>query len=97
MRCFVMLRGVLSRVIERLITLDRVLFMHEQGVPAACAQEIFDPRISPRNSAIVAAWREGRDGSAEAEGEAPPSGALDVMDPAAGLCKPCDWDSEPPP
>ena len=30
MRCFVMLRGVLSRPIERMITLDRLLFMKEQ-------------------------------------------------------------------
>ena len=56
MRCFVMLRGVLSRLIERLLTIDRVLFMHEAGLANAYADEIFDPEISPRSNAIVAAW-----------------------------------------
>ena len=50
-----MLRGVLSRLIERLLTIDRLIFMHEAGMGAAYAEEIFDPMISPRSNAIVAA------------------------------------------
>ena len=64
MRAFVMLRGVLARLIERLLTLDRLLFLHEAYEAAGTAQqagityaeEIFDPSISPRSTAIVAAW-----------------------------------------
>ena len=54
MRCFVMLRGVLSRPIERLITLDRLLFVHEAGLADAAVHEVFDPRLSPRSLAVVA-------------------------------------------
>ena len=50
MRCFVMLRGVLSRLIERLVTIDRLLFMQEAGLRTAYAEEIFDPRVSPRSN-----------------------------------------------
>ena len=49
------LRGVLSRPIERLITLDRLLFLRERGLAHAFTEEIFDPRVSPRSHAIVAA------------------------------------------
>ena len=66
MRCFVMLRGVLSRLIERLVTIDRLLFMQEAGLRTAYAEEIFDPRVSPRSNAIVAAWPEG-EGCVECE------------------------------
>lgn len=50
-----MLRGVLSRVIERVLTLDRLIFMHEAGIPDSYTEEIFDPIISPRSFAVVAA------------------------------------------
>ena len=66
MRCFVMLRGVLSRLIERLVTIDRLLFMQEAGLRTAYAEEIFDPRVSPRSNAIVAAWPAG-EGCVECE------------------------------
>ena len=55
MRCFVMLRGVLARLIERMLTLDRLMYLHEAGLHDAYAEEIFDPAISPRSCAIVAA------------------------------------------
>jgi hypothetical protein len=54
MRCFVMLRGVLSRLIERLVTVDRLLFMVEAGLGDAYAEEIFDPCVSPRSMVVVA-------------------------------------------
>ena len=54
LRCFVMLRGVLARPIERLVVLDRLLFVREAGYHDAFAEEIFDPRVSPRSTAIVA-------------------------------------------
>lgn len=74
MHCFVMLRGVLSRIIERVITLDRLIFMREAGLGDAYAEEIFDPRLSPRSMAIVAAWTANR--PADASG-------------AAGKCATC--------
>ena len=52
-----MLRGVLSRPIERLILLDRLLFAREAGLSEAYAQEVFDPLVSPRCYAIVATSR----------------------------------------
>ena len=56
MRCFCMLRGVLQRPIERIILLDRLLFMREAGLKDASMVEIFDPRTSPRSTAIIAGW-----------------------------------------
>ena len=43
MRCFVMLRGVLSRLIERLVTIDRLLFMQEAGLRTAYAERSLTP------------------------------------------------------
>ena len=34
--------------------LDRLLFVREQGLENATMREIFDPRESPRNTAIIA-------------------------------------------
>ena len=59
LHCFVMLRGVFSRIIERIITLDRLLFMQEAGLRDAFVEEVFDPRLSPRSLALVAAWSGG--------------------------------------
>ena len=53
--CFLMMRGVLARPIERLILLDRLLFAREAGLPEAYAREVFDPLVSPRCYAVVAA------------------------------------------
>ena len=55
LRCFLMLRGVLSRPIERVILLDRLLFMREAGMPGTSIREIFDPATSPRSMALIAA------------------------------------------
>ena len=44
------------------IALDRVLFMHEAGMRGTYCEEVFDPSISPRSTAIVstvAAWSGG--------------------------------------
>ena len=82
MHCFVMLRGVLSRIIERVITLDRVLFMREAGIGGAYAEEIFDPRLSPRSNAIVAAWTAGgtRDDGGGGGGAAAGDDAVECAD-----------------
>ena len=64
-----MLRGVLSRLIERLLTIDRLLFMHEAGVRDAYTKEIFDPAISPRSFALVAAMGTDDDAGGTAEAE----------------------------
>ena len=57
--CFVMLRGVLSRPIERLVTLDRLLFMREAGFDHAEIKEIFDPRIARECDRRYVGWRRG--------------------------------------
>ena len=80
MRCFVMLRGVLSRLIERMLTIDRVLFMHEAGLANAYAEEIFDPEISPRSNAIVAAWPAGGAGSEARDEEGDPQSCVECSD-----------------
>jgi hypothetical protein len=36
------------------VLLDRLLFVREQGLENATMREIFDPRESPRNTAIIA-------------------------------------------
>ena len=56
-----MLRGVLSRIIERVLTIDRLLFMHEAGIDKAYAEEVFNPTISPRSFAVVAPMPVGMD------------------------------------
>ena len=56
---FVALRGVLAPVVERLLLLDRALYVHEAaggGVRVALLP-LFSPVDSPRNTAVVA-WRE---------------------------------------
>ncbi len=78
LRCFCMLRGVLSRPIERIVLLDRLLFLREAGLADATMREIFDPRTSPRNTAIIA----GVEGLA--------LGAADQPDVASAACALCD-------
>ena len=58
LRAFVMLRGLLSRPLERLLLLDRTLFLREAGLHDAQLEEIFDPQVSPRSTAIFASWAE---------------------------------------
>ena len=84
MRCFVMIRGVLSRPIERLLTLDRLLFMREAGLHEAAADEIFDPRISPRSNAIVATW------AGQQEKSAPSAAAPHSINVGGETCAPCE-------
>ncbi|KAG5000481.1 hypothetical protein AAZX31_08G171100 [Glycine max] len=49
------LRAALGPLLETLIILDRLLFLQEQGSALeACLLPIFDPKISPRNVAIIA-------------------------------------------
>lgn len=54
LRIFVTLRELLSRPIERLLLLDRLLFLREAGLQGATIHEIFNPATSPRSTAIVA-------------------------------------------
>ncbi|XP_068654197.1 uncharacterized protein [Aristolochia californica] len=49
------LRAALGPVIETLILLDRFLFLQEQGTSLEAAMiPLFDPKLSPRNVAIIA-------------------------------------------
>ena len=56
---FVALRGVLAPVVERLLLLDRALYVHEAagGGVRVSLLPLFSPVDSPRNTAVVA-WRE---------------------------------------
>ena len=55
------LRAVVAPVVEALLLTDQLLFLLEAGL-AARLVPLFDPRISPRNMALVAAKREGSEG-----------------------------------
>ena len=55
------LRTVVAPVVEALLLTDQLLFLLEAGL-AARLVPLFDPRISPRNMALVAAKREGSEG-----------------------------------
>ncbi len=56
MGAFCALRAVLAAPLESLIVLDRLLFLRESlaGSGAAYALPVFDPSLSPRNTALVA-------------------------------------------
>ncbi|XP_043689485.1 protein RRNAD1 isoform X2 [Telopea speciosissima] len=55
------LRAALGPLLETLILLDRLLFLQEQGnMVEATVVPIFDPRLSPRNVAIIA-WKKDPD------------------------------------
>ena len=43
-----------SDCVPHQVLLDRLLFVREQGLEDATMREIFDPRESPRNTAIIA-------------------------------------------
>src|SRR5690606_38944600 len=47
------IRNTFGRIIEIFLNLDRVLYLHEQKIPAKLTQ-IFDAKLSPRNIAIIA-------------------------------------------
>ncbi|XP_049940144.1 probable methyltransferase-like protein 25 [Schistocerca serialis cubense] len=51
---FFMLRAVLAPVIETIILLDRLLYLHEQGTADAHLVQLFDPVTSPRCYAVLA-------------------------------------------
>ncbi|XP_047118887.1 probable methyltransferase-like protein 25 [Schistocerca piceifrons] len=51
---FFMLRAVLAPVIETIILLDRLLYLHEQGIADAHLVQLFDPVTSPRCYAVLA-------------------------------------------
>ncbi|KAJ3628389.1 hypothetical protein MTP99_015697 [Tenebrio molitor] len=51
---FYLLRCKLSPVIESLILLDRLLFLHERGFSNSILVQFFDPIVSPRCYGIVA-------------------------------------------
>jgi len=48
------LRAQLAEVVESIVLLDRWMYMHECGFTTA-AVPLFDPTISPRNIALIAA------------------------------------------
>jgi hypothetical protein len=47
------LQMAIADVIESLVLIDRVIYLHEMGAKAGIVP-LFDPSISPRNMAIVA-------------------------------------------
>nr|XP_023023967.1 methyltransferase-like protein 25 isoform X1 [Leptinotarsa decemlineata] len=51
---FYLIRGMLSPVIESLILLDRLLFLHEQGHDNSFLVQLFDPVVSPRCYGLIA-------------------------------------------
>ena len=53
--------GDAAPVVEALLLTDQLLFLREAGLEARLVP-LFDPRISPRNMALVAAKREGSEG-----------------------------------
>nr|XP_018910524.1 PREDICTED: methyltransferase-like protein 25 [Bemisia tabaci] len=60
---FFLIRVGLSPVLESLILLDRLLYLHEQGVEDSFIAQIFDPVKSPRCYAIISIRKDdSRDG-----------------------------------
>ncbi|XP_065838158.1 methyltransferase-like protein 25B [Oscarella lobularis] len=53
---FFCIRLLLGPVIETCLLLDRVLYLREHGVLHSYIWPLFDPRLSPRNMAIIA-WK----------------------------------------
>ncbi|XP_018578383.1 methyltransferase-like protein 25 [Anoplophora glabripennis] len=51
---FYLIRCMLAPVIESLILLDRLLFLHEQGHEKSFIVQLFDPVISPRCYGLIA-------------------------------------------
>ncbi|CAH0552937.1 unnamed protein product [Brassicogethes aeneus] len=51
---FYLIRCLLAPVIENLILLDRILFLHENGYENSFLVQLFDPVISPRCYSIIA-------------------------------------------
>ncbi|KAK5649953.1 hypothetical protein RI129_000982 [Pyrocoelia pectoralis] len=51
---FYLLRCMLAPLIEAIILLDRLLFLHENGHTTAFLTQLFDPIISPRCYALIA-------------------------------------------
>jgi len=74
------------------VLLDRLLFVREQGLENATMREIFDPRESPRNTAIIAGV-EVLGSSAMPNMEVLGGSALDSRSraggPMGGPCTPC--------
>jgi hypothetical protein len=74
------------------VLLDRLLFVREQGLENATMREIFDPRESPRNTAIIAGV-EVLGSSALPNMEVLGGSALDSRSraggPMGGPCAPC--------
>jgi|LauGreDrversion4_1035100.scaffolds.fasta_scaffold132230_1 hypothetical protein len=74
------------------VLLDRLLFVREQGLENATMREIFDPRESPRNTAIIAGV-EVLGSSALPNMEGLGGSALDSRSraggPMGGPCAPC--------
>ena len=48
------MRALLAPLIETLLLLDQLLFLHDHGVRCCAAVPVFDPSRSPRNMAILA-------------------------------------------
>ena len=74
------------------VLLDRLLYVREQGLENATMREIFDPRESPRNTAIIAGV-EVLGSSALPNMEVLGGSALDSRSraggPMGGPCAPC--------
>ncbi|XP_067001301.2 probable methyltransferase-like protein 25 isoform X2 [Anabrus simplex] len=51
---FFILRVVLAPIIEAVILLDRLLYLHEQGISEAYLAQMFDPVVSPRCYGLIA-------------------------------------------
>lgn len=54
LKVFFIIKQALAPVIEGLIIMDRLLYLHEQGINEAFVAKLFDPLLSPRNHAIIA-------------------------------------------
>jgi len=46
-------RGVMATVIENMILVDRIMYLHEKGHPNSSLLSLFNPILSPRNHCIV--------------------------------------------
>lgn len=51
---FYLIRCMLAPIIESLILLDRLLFLHEQGYEKSFIVQLFDPVVSPRCYGLIA-------------------------------------------
>ncbi|KAK3282366.1 hypothetical protein CYMTET_9896 [Cymbomonas tetramitiformis] len=55
---FFLMTQSLSQLVEALLLIDRLLYVHENGCSDFCALPLYDPGISPRNICVVATWND---------------------------------------